>query len=69
MFFSPPPAYVHNRGVGTAVWYLYSRRTRVLSARGMLFFCPRTVEPLGWCWYSMGMVWYVVRYGVAWCVG
>ena len=20
------------------------------------------VEPLGWCWYSMGMIWYVVRY-------
>ena len=33
---------------------------------GMLFSCPRMVEPLGWCRYSMGMVWYVVRYGV-WC--
>ena len=24
------------------------------------------LEPLGWCWYSMGMVWYVIRCGVAW---
>ena len=42
-------------------------RARVLSARGMLFLCARMIEPLGWCWYSsMGMVWYVVQYGV-WC--
>ena len=33
---------------------------------GMLFSCPRMVEPLGWRRNSMGIVWYVVRYGV-WC--
>ena len=27
----------------------------------------RMVKPLGGCWHSMGMAWYVVRYGVAWC--
>ena len=56
------------------LWYWYRSmvsilvRARVLSARGMFFLCIRMVEPLGWCWYSMGVVWYVVRYGVAWCV-
>ena len=40
---------------------------RALSARSMLFMCPRMVESLGLCWYIMGMVWYAAWYGVAWC--
>ena len=45
---------------------LVARSLLLCRPKGMLFLCPRMVKPLGWCSYSMGMVWYCTWYGKVW---